>query len=142
MPIPSVREYCYLGTCFTISGSLKANQTQLRKKGLRAYFSLKNTIDLSSIAKAAVFKLFDSLILPVVSYGCQVWLTKTELGSMSTCSSCYYCSSFVSGVEERYFSRHHDSQDLLFQWIICVVCVQSMHSLQLGTPAQSIIISL
>lgn len=78
-PIPSVREYCYLGTCFTISGSLKANQTQLRKKGLRAYFSLKNTIDLSSIAKAAVFKLFDSLILPVVSYGCQVWLTRTEL---------------------------------------------------------------
>lgn len=58
---------------------MKANQTQLRKKGLRAYFSLKNTIDLSSIAKAAVFKLFDSLILPVVSYGCQVWLTRTEL---------------------------------------------------------------
>ena len=79
MSIPSVRDYVYLGTTFTISGSLKANQTQLRKKGLKAYFSLENTIDLSSIAKVAIFKLFDSLILPVVSYGCQIWLTKTEL---------------------------------------------------------------
>ena len=79
MPIPAVRDYVYLGTTFTISGSLKANQTQLRKKGLKAYFSLKNTIDLSSIAKIAIFKLFDSLILPVVSYGCQIWLTKTEV---------------------------------------------------------------
>ena len=63
-------------TCFTTRGSLKANQTQ---KGLQAYFSLKNIIDLPSTAKAAIFKLFDSLILPVVSYGCQVWLTRTEL---------------------------------------------------------------
>ncbi|KAL5271007.1 hypothetical protein ACHWQZ_G001606 [Mnemiopsis leidyi] len=77
--IPSVREYCYLGTTFSISGSMKANQAQLRMKGLRAYFSLKSAIDLSSIDKAAILKLFDSLILPVISYGCQVWLPRTQL---------------------------------------------------------------
>ena len=79
MVIPSVREYCYLGTTFSISGSMKANQVQLRMKGLRAYFSLKSTIDLSSIDKAAILKLHDSLILPVISYGCQVWLPRTQL---------------------------------------------------------------
>ena len=79
MVIPSVREYCYLGTTFSISGSMKANQAQLRMKGLRAYFSLKSAIDLSSIDKAAILKLFDSLILPVISYGCQVWLPRTQL---------------------------------------------------------------
>ena len=79
MVIPSVREYCYLGTTFSISGSMKANQAQLRMKGLRAYFSLKSSIDLSSIDKAAILKLHDSLILPVISYGCQVWLPRTQL---------------------------------------------------------------
>ena len=77
--IPSVREYCYLGTTFTISGSAKMNQNQLRIKGLRAYFSLKRTIDITSISKDAIFKLFDSLISPVASYGCQVWLPTTNL---------------------------------------------------------------
>jgi hypothetical protein len=76
--IPAVREYCYLGTMFTISGSTKINQEQLRIKGLRAYFSLKSTIDISSISKEAIFKLFDSLISPVVTYGCQVWLPTTK----------------------------------------------------------------
>ena len=77
--IPSVKSYCYLGTHFTISGSMKLNQEQLRIKGLRAYFSLKKTVDLSSISKEAVFKLFDALILPVVSYGSQVWLPYTNI---------------------------------------------------------------
>ena len=77
--IPSVREYCYLGTTFAINGSQKINQKQLRIKGLKAYFSLKRTIDLTSVAKSANFKLFDALIAPVVSYGCQVWLPGSEL---------------------------------------------------------------
>ena len=78
LKIPSVREYCYLGTTFTISGSTKVNQQQLRIKGLRAYFSLKRTLDITSISKEAIFKLFDSLISPVVTYGCQVWLPSTN----------------------------------------------------------------
>ncbi|XP_063688379.1 uncharacterized protein LOC134821607 [Bolinopsis microptera] len=58
---------------------MKLNQEQLRIKGLRAYFSLKKTVDLSSISKEAVLKLFDALILPVVSYGSQVWLPYTNI---------------------------------------------------------------
>ena len=77
--IPAVREYCYLGTTFTISGSTLLNQNKLKIKGLRAYFSLKSTIDITSISKGAIFKLFDSLISPVASYGCQVWLPWTKL---------------------------------------------------------------
>ena len=87
MVIPSVREYCYLGTTFSISGSMKTNQAQLRTKGLRAYFSLKNSIDVTSIDKTAILKLHDSLILPVVSYGCQVWLPRTQLMKCLTVDS-------------------------------------------------------
>ena len=77
--IPSAREYCYLGITFTLSGSMKNTQSKLRQKGLRSYFSLKRMIDLRHIRKTILFKLFDALLQPVASYGCQVWLPHTGL---------------------------------------------------------------
>ena len=77
--IPSAREYCYLGITFTLSGSLKNTQSKLRQKGLRSYFALKRMIDIGHIRKTVLFKLFDTLIQPVVSYACQVWLPNTGL---------------------------------------------------------------
>ena len=70
---------CYLGITFSISGSFGHTQMQLKQKGLRAYFALKKNINLTSISKVAVFKLFDALVLPVASYGSQVWLTNTSM---------------------------------------------------------------
>ena len=75
--IAPVREYTYLGIVFTLSGSLKKAQTNLRQRALRSYFSLKSMVDLRYLKKSIIFKLFDALILPVVSYGCQVWLPYT-----------------------------------------------------------------
>ena len=76
--IAPAREYTYLGIVFTLSGSLKKAQTNLRQKALRSYFSLKSMVDLRQLKKNIIFKLFDSLILPVASYGCQVWLPYTN----------------------------------------------------------------
>jgi hypothetical protein len=75
--IPTARTYCYLGITFSLSGSFKIAQNLLRQKALRAYFGLKSGIDLCSISKIAVLKLLDSLILPVVSYGIEVWVSGT-----------------------------------------------------------------
>ena len=77
MCIPSVREYCYLGITFSLTGSLLTAQQKLRQKGLRSYFSLKSMLDIRSLRKTTVFKLFDALICPVVTYGCQIWLPET-----------------------------------------------------------------
>ena len=85
-PIDSVREYTYLGMTFTLTGTLKVAQSKLRQKGLRSYFSLKSMINLRHIRKAVIFKLFDALIVPVVSYGCQIWLPQT-----------YFMGAFSSG---------------------------------------------
>ena len=76
--IPSARTYCYLGIVFSISGSFTAATDELRKKGLKAYFALKKLLDLSALTVKSTFKLFDALIRPVVSYGCQIWLPNTE----------------------------------------------------------------
>ena len=78
MTLPSVREYTYLGITFTLTGSLKLDQTKLRKKGLRSYFSLKSMLDLRYLQKTTIFKIFDTLIVPVLSYGCQIWLPMTN----------------------------------------------------------------
>ena len=77
-PLPAVKQYCYLGICFTASGSLTKAQSLLHQKGLRAYFGMKKFIDPSAVAKEAAFKLFDSLIAPVVSYGHQIWVPYTN----------------------------------------------------------------
>jgi hypothetical protein len=77
--IPSSKTYCYLGITFTLSGSQKITQDELRKKGLRAFFSLKSMLDLRHLSINSVFKLFDSLIVPVASYGCQTWIHNTSL---------------------------------------------------------------
>ena len=69
--IHSARTYCYLGIVFNLSGSTTAATDELRKKGLKAYFALKSVICLGELSTISVFKLFDALILPVVSYGCQ-----------------------------------------------------------------------
>ena len=76
--ISSVREYTYLGITFTLTGSLKLAQVKLKQKAIRSYFSLKSMIDLQSIKKTVIFKLFDALVLPIASYGCQIWLPQTK----------------------------------------------------------------
>ena len=76
--IPSTREYCYLGVTFILIGALKVAQEKLRQKGLRSYFSLKRMLDMRGLRKAVLFRLFDALIGPVVSYGSQVWMPSTH----------------------------------------------------------------
>ena len=77
-PISSAREYTYLGITVSLTGSMKMAQTKLKQKGIRSYFSLKSMLDLNHLRKTAVFKLFDSLIVPVIAYGCQIWLPMTN----------------------------------------------------------------
>ena len=76
--VPSARSYCYLGIVFSLSGSFAMATDELRKKGLKAYFALKRMIDLSALSPRIVFKLFDALILPVVSYGSAIWLQGSQ----------------------------------------------------------------
>ena len=75
--ITSEREYCYLGLPFSLSGSMATSQEKLKQKAMRSYFSLKKMIDFKRLKKNIIFKLFGTLMQPVVSYGCQVWLPET-----------------------------------------------------------------
>ena len=77
--VPAAIRYCYLGIVFSLNGGYTVARDELRKKGLCAYFSLKKLVDISELSVKCMFKLFDALILPVASYGCQVWLPHSVL---------------------------------------------------------------
>ena len=87
--MPSASTYCYLGITLTLSGSLSKTMEELRKKGLRAYFALKSLVDINELSTSSIIKLFDALILPVVSYGCPIWTHNTT-----------FTKEFISGRSE------------------------------------------
>ena len=51
---------------------MATSQKKLKQKAMRSYFLLKKMIDFKQLKKKILFKLFGTLIQPVVSYGCQL----------------------------------------------------------------------
>ena len=76
--LDSVKEYTYLGIVFTASGSMKTAITNLASKGSRAVFLLKKSVNGDALSGWAAFKLFDALVVPIITYGCPVWLPFSE----------------------------------------------------------------
>jgi len=66
-----VKNYCYLGIIFCVSGSFKQAVHSLLDKAMKAFFALKQ-YDIRNNVKVAL-KLFQTLVLPIAKYGCEVW---------------------------------------------------------------------
>ena len=65
-------KYCYLGITFDQNGTFSAANSQMRAKALRALYGLKNNIVKDSLSYKSRTTLFDTLVKPVLLYGCQV----------------------------------------------------------------------
>ena len=87
--IDSAKKYCYLGIMFSLSGSMKQAQNELRLKGLKAYFALTRSIDIRSLNTRSLFRLFDALVVPVFTYGCQVWFHESNFIKLLTTRSLF-----------------------------------------------------
>lgn len=55
-----------------------------KTKGLKAYFSMTSSLDSRCVPKDTLMKLFDSLVLPVVAYGSNIWLAESKAKFTST----------------------------------------------------------
>jgi exonuclease III len=64
-------EYCYLGIIFVPSGSFSKALERLKDKASKAYFKIRDNLFNSTFSCS--MKLFDSLIKPILCYGCEVW---------------------------------------------------------------------
>ena len=74
LDIESTSEYTYLGITMSLTGTYNIAVANLQKKALRGYFALRSIVDWRFLKRSSIIKLFDSLIKPILTYGCQIWL--------------------------------------------------------------------
>ena len=69
-----VEKFSFLGVVFTPSGSFSEAQSTLAGQGSKALFQLEKYLQkFINLSPKHVYGLFDKLVCPVLSYGCEVW---------------------------------------------------------------------
>ena len=71
--IEIVQEYTYLGIKLTPNGNFTMAQQSLCEKALRAIFKIRKYTNISKLPHCLVFKIFDATVLPILTYGGEVW---------------------------------------------------------------------
>jgi len=75
----TVEEFKYLGTTLTNQNSIQEEIKSRLKSGNACYHSVQNLLSSSLLSKNLKIKIYRSIILPVVLYGCETWsLTSRE----------------------------------------------------------------
>ena len=86
-PIEIVSAFNYLGIVLSSWGSFISATKTLAGKGLRAMHCLLETIKETKMPIKIMFNLFDSLVAPVLSYGCEIWGFSSQNASKGSTGS-------------------------------------------------------
>ena len=70
--IETVTQYCYLGITLKYNGNVGLATSILMEKARKALFKMKKSSGLNNPCKL-LEKLFDSIIVPIMFYGCEIW---------------------------------------------------------------------
>ena len=74
-----LEEFKYLGTILTNQNSLPEDIKSRLRSGNACYHSVQNLLSSSLLSKNLKIKIYRTIILPVVLYGCETWsLTSRE----------------------------------------------------------------
>src|SRR5215469_17262577 len=68
-----VEEFKYLGTTLTNQNSIQEEIKSILKLGNACYYSVQNLLSSSLFSKNLKIKIYRTIILPVVVYGCETW---------------------------------------------------------------------
>ena len=68
-----VSSYKYLGITFSFNGKFNNGVKELKDQGRRAMFSLLQKSRFLQLDIAVQIELFNSLVRPIITYGCEVW---------------------------------------------------------------------
>jgi len=71
-----VEEFKYLGTTITNQNSIQEEIKSRLKSRNACYYSVKNLLPSSLLSKYLNIKIYRTIILPVVLYGCEIWSCK------------------------------------------------------------------
>ena len=70
----TVEEFKYLGTTITDQNSIQEEIKSRLKSGNACYHSVQNLLSSRLLSKNLKIKIYRTIILPVVLYGCETWL--------------------------------------------------------------------
>ena len=68
-----VEQFKYLGTTFTNQNSIQKEIKSSLKSGNACYFSVQNLLSSMLLSRNLKIKVYRTIILPVVLYGCETW---------------------------------------------------------------------
>ena len=68
-----VEEFKYLGTTLTDGNSIREEIKSRLKSGIACYHLVQNLLSSSLLSKSIKIKIYKTIILPVVWYGCENW---------------------------------------------------------------------
>jgi len=68
-----VEEFKYLGTILTNQNSIQEEIKSRLKSGNACYYSAQNLLSSNLLSKNLKIKIYRTIILPVVLYGCETW---------------------------------------------------------------------
>ena len=71
--IERVEEFKYLGKTLTNENSIQEEIKSRLKGGNACYYSVQNLLSSSLLSKKLKIKIYRTIILPVVLYGCETW---------------------------------------------------------------------
>ena len=71
--IQRVEEFKYLGTTLTDQNSIQEQIKSRLKLGNACYHSVQNLLSSSLLSKDLKIKIYRTITLPVVLYGCETW---------------------------------------------------------------------
>ena len=68
-----VEEFKYLGTALTHQNSIPEEIKNRLRSGNACYYSAQNLLSSRLLSKNVKIKIYRTIILPVVLYGCETW---------------------------------------------------------------------
>ena len=71
--LKNVDEYSYLGVRLKSNCSFSVAQKRLSDSAMKALYSLNTLFDHVSLKTEDKIKLFDSMVVPILCYGCEIW---------------------------------------------------------------------
>lgn len=71
--LEQVTSFTYLGVTLSSNGNFFQTQKSLAEQANKALYSLNKLFDKVHLNITEKIKLFDSMILPILNYGCEVW---------------------------------------------------------------------
>jgi len=73
VPLKRVEEFKYLGTTLTNQNSIQEEIKSRLKSGNACYHSVQNLLSSNLLSKNLKIKIYRTIILPIVLYGCETW---------------------------------------------------------------------